>query len=300
MFIRRLPPFDYHSPATVAKALGLLSKLGDKARVLAGGTDLLLAMKERAVVPEHLVNIKGIKALKGISYTGKQGLKIGALTTCAELERSGLVKKWAPALWDAVYVMASPQVRTLATIGGNLCSAVPSADTAPPLIAMGAEAVIAGPKGERRVLVEDLFEGPAKTRVARNEILVSIVVPAQPKQSGGAYLKLMRRAALDLALVGVAAYVSLDADKKTCKEVRVALGAVAPTPIRAPMAEQALSNKEITESLAEQAGKVAGTICSPITDVRASREYRCSMVEVLTKRAVMEAVARAKNGTSKR
>ena len=124
-----------------------MKKYGNKARIIAGGTDLLLAMKKRAVTPEHLVNVKNIKALKGISYDDKKGLKIGALVTVAELEESPLIKEKAPALWDAVSVMASPQVRTLATIGGNLCSAVPSADTAPPLIAMGAEAVLIGAEG---------------------------------------------------------------------------------------------------------------------------------------------------------
>jgi carbon-monoxide dehydrogenase medium subunit len=256
-------------------------------------------MKKRAVTPEHLINLKNIKALKGISYDGKKGLKIGALVTCAELEESPLVKEKAPALWDAVSVMASPQVRTLATIGGNLCSAVPSADTAPPLIAMGAEAVLSGPKGERTMVVEKLFKGPAESKVARNEILTHIRIPKQPERSCAAYLKLMRRAALDLALVGVAAYVCLDKDNKTCKEVRIALGAVAPTPMRAPMAEKLLTGKEVSEALAEEAGKVAGTVCSPITDLRASLGYRCDMVEVLTKRAVMEALTRIKNGTTK-
>jgi len=221
-------------------------------------------------------------------------LIIGSLVTCAELEASTIVKEQAPALWDAAYVMASPQVKTLATIGGNLCSAVPSADTAPPLIAMGAEVVLSGPKGERTMLLEKFFKGPAESKLAKNEILTHIRIPRQPAGSGAAYLKLMRRAALDLALVGAAACVRLDADKKTCREVRIALGAVAPTPMRAPLAEKALTDREITEALAEEAGKVAGTVCSPITDVRASREYRCSMVEVLTKRAVMEAFARAK------
>jgi len=292
MFIRRLPKFEYHTPASMAEALGLLKKYGLKARVIAGGTDLLLAMKKRAVAPEHLVNVKNIKTMKGISYNEKKGLKIGALVTLEELEGSALITEKAPALWDAVCVMASPQVRTLATIGGNLCSAVPSADTAPPLIAMGAEAVLSGPKGERTVLVEKLFKGPAQTKVARNEILTHIQIPKQPDRSSAAYLKLMRRAAMDLALVGVAAYVCLDKDEKTCKEVRIALGAVAPTPIRAPMAEQMLMGKEVTQALAEETGKVAGTVCSPITDVRASLGYRCDMVEVLTRRAVMEAFGR--------
>ncbi len=292
MFIRRLPKFEYHTASSVAEALALLKTYGTKARVLAGGTDLLLAMKKRAVTPEHLVNVKNIKALKGISYNEKKGLKIGALVTCAELEESALIKEKAPALWDAAAVMASPQVKTLATIGGNLCSAVPSADTAPPLIAMGAEAVLVGPKGERTMLVEKLFKGPAESKVARNEILTYIQIPKQPPRSSAAYLKLMRRAALDLALVGVAAFVCLDKDGTTCKDVRIALGAVAPTPIRAPMAEKLLSGKEVTEALADEAGKVAVTMCSPITDVRASLGYRCDMIEVLTRRAVMEAVGR--------
>ncbi len=294
MFIRRLPTFEYHSPASVEEALTLLKTYGNKARVIAGGTDLLLAMKKRAVTPGHLVNVKNLKALKGISYSDKKGLKIGALVTCAELEESPLIREKAPALWDAASVMASPQVKTLATIGGNICSAVPSADTAPPLIAMGAEAVLTGPKGERTMPVEKLFKGPAESKVARNELLTYIQIPKQPQNSAAAYLKLMRRAALDLALVGVAAYVCLDADRKTCKDIRIALGAVAPTPIRASMAEQLLAGKELTESLAAEAAKVAGTICSPITDVRASLGYRCDMVEVLTRRAVMEALGRIK------
>jgi len=296
MFIRRLPRFEYHAPASIKEAIALLRKYGSNARILAGGTDLLLAMKKRVLTPEHLINIKEIVALRGISDDGQQGLIIGSLVTCAELEASPIIKEKAPALWDAAYVMASPQVKTLATIGGNLCSAVPSADTAPPLIAMGAEVVLSGPKGERTMLLEKFFKGPAESKLARNEILTHLSIPRQPAGSGAAYLKLMRRAALDLALVGTAAYVRLDADKKTCKEVRIALGAVAPTPMRAPMAEKVLTNREITEALAEEAGRVAGTVCSPITDVRASREYRCGMVEVLTKRAVMEAFARAKQG----
>ncbi len=294
MFIRRLPKFEHHSAASVAEALDLLKKYGTKARILAGGTDLLLAMKKRAVTPEYLINVKNIKAMKGISYNEKKGLKIGSLVTIAELEGSELVKEKAPALWDAALVMASPQVKTLATIGGNLCSAVPSADTAPPLMAMGAEAVLSGPKGERTMLVEKLFKGPAESKVARNEILTHILIPKQPPKSATCYLKLMRRAALDLALVGVAAYVSLDKDNTTAKEVRIALGAVAPTPVRAPMAEKLLTGKEVTEALADEAGKVAVTLCAPITDLRATLGYRCDMIEVLTRRAVMKALGRIK------
>ena len=295
MFIRRLPRFEYHSPESIPQALGLLKKYGAKARILAGGTDLLLAMKKRALAPEHLVNVKQIKALQGISYDDSKGLIIGALVTVAELEESPLIKEKAPALWDAACVMASPQVKTLATIGGNICSAVPSADTAPPLIAMGAEALLSGPKGERTLPVEKLFKGPAQSNVARNEILTSILIPPQPEKSAAVYLKLMRRAALDLALVGVASYICLDGDK-TCRDVSIALGAVAPTPMRASMAEKLLLGKEMSEEVAEEAGRVAGTVCSPITDLRASLGYRCDMVEVLTKRALVQAFDRINNG----
>jgi carbon-monoxide dehydrogenase medium subunit len=199
-------------------------------------------------------------------------------------------------LWDAVSVMASPQVRTLATIGGNLVSAVPSADTAPPLMVLSAEAHIIGPAGERTCPVEALFAGPSACSLASDDIVTRITIPVPA--GIGSYLKLMRRAALDLALVGVAAYVSLDA-KKVCKEVRIALGAVAPTPIRAGSAEAILHGKVFTEGLAALAARMAGTECRPITDIRASQDYRCSMVEVLTKRALLQAMSRYTQGGEK-
>ena len=292
MFIKRLPKFEYHAPATVAETLKLMAKYRDKASIYAGGTDLLVSMKKREKMPEHLINLKGIPDLKGIRSHGRKGITIGALTTMAELERSAVVKDRCRPLWDAVTVMASPQVRTLGTIGGNLCSAVPSADTAPPLIVLGASARLVGPKGERSVLVEEFFTGPKESALRKNEILTEITIPSLPEFSSGAYLKLMRRNALDLALVGVAAFLRFDSNRKVCKSAKVALGAVAPTPIRAPEAEKALVGKEINESVAAEAGKVASVVCHPISDVRASLEYRCNMVEVLTKRAILEACKR--------
>jgi carbon-monoxide dehydrogenase medium subunit len=287
MFIKRLPRFEYHAPASLPEALELLSRWGEKAKVFAGGTDLLVSMKKREVLPNHLINLKGISELKGVSDE-KEGLKIGALVTLWEIERSKTVKEKYSILWEAVSVMASPQVRTLGTIGGNLSSAVPSADTAPPLIALGASVSLKGIHGERRVRVEDFFRGPGESVLKPDEILTQILIPKPSDGSGGTYLKMMRRNALDLALVGVAVSLRLDSERKVCKEARIVLGAVAPTPIRAPKAEEILIGKEMNEALAKEAGRMASEEARPISDVRASMEYRQTIISILTKRALMK------------
>jgi carbon-monoxide dehydrogenase medium subunit len=292
MFIKRLPAFEYHAPASVAKALDLMAQYKNSGRFIAGGTDLLVAMKKREITPRHLISLSGIAALKGITLDKKGGVKIGALTTLAEIERSDIIQKQFLPLRDAIDVMASAQVRSLATIGGNLCSAVPSADTAPPLIALNASLKLVGPRGDRNVPVEAFFTGPKETIRKANEILTAIMIPKIDTVSAGCYLKLMRRHAMDLAIVGVAAYLKLDREKKTCLEARIALGAVAPTPIRVPEVEALLINKAIDEKVIKEAARLAGMQCRPISDIRASLEYRCSMVEVLTRRAVMEAYRR--------
>jgi carbon-monoxide dehydrogenase medium subunit len=294
MFVRRLPKFEYHAPTSLGEALDHLSRYGDKAKVLAGGTDLLVSMKRRETLPEHLINLKGIQELRHIHYDRKRGLEIGGLVTMGEIERSTIVREKYSVLWDAANVMAAPQIRSLATIGGNLCSAVPSADTAPPLVVLGATVTLAGKNGERTLLVEDFFAGPEVSVLNPDEILSHLSIPSPPENSGGAYLKLMRRNAMDLALVGVAACLALDGGKRVCKEARIALGAVAPTPMRALGAEELLLNQEPDEHLAMEAGKIAAEQAHPISDIRASKEYRTEMVRVLTKRAVMAALKRAK------
>jgi carbon-monoxide dehydrogenase medium subunit len=292
MFIRRLPKFNYHTPSSIPEALELLSVHGGNAKLLAGGTDLLVAMKKRANVPSHLINLKTIPGLSGITADAK-GMTLGALTPIAEIGRSALVRETYSPLWDAARVMASPQIRTLATVGGNLVSAVPSADMAPPLMVLSAQVHITGLSGERACPVESFFAGPSTCSLGATEIVTRITIPVP--RGKGAYVKLMRRGALDLALVGVAAYVSLGA-KQVCNDVRIALGAVAPTPIRAVAAESVLKGKSLTESLALEAGKAAGDECRPITDIRATQDYRRSMVEVLTKRALLQAVDRFNKG----
>jgi carbon-monoxide dehydrogenase medium subunit len=291
MFIKRLPKFEYHAPTSLPEALDLLAKYDGKARVFAGGTDLLVSMKKREVLPEHLISLKGLAELKGIHHE-KEGMKIGASVTLDEIEHSKMIQdKFCP-LWDAVQVMASPQIRSLGTIGGNLCSAAPSADTAPPLIALDASVEIISSKGKRKVLVEKFFKGPEESVLKPGEILTQILIPHPLEKSSGAYFKLMRRAAMDLAQVGVAVCLSFDSEKRICRGAKIALGAVGSTPIRALKAEQILLNKEMNETVGKEAGKIAAQEANPRSSIRASKEYRREMIEVLTKRAVMAAYNR--------
>lgn len=190
--------------------------------------------------------------------------------------------------------MGSPQIRTLGTIGGNLASAIPSADTAPPLIALGAILTLKSVKTERKVPVEEFFKGPGESVLKIDEIISEIKISPPEERSGGTYLKMMRRNAMDLAVVGVATFIKLERDKRYCEGVKIVLGAVAPTPIRATKAEKSVTGKEINESVAEEAGKIASDESKPITDVRATKEYRKTLVSVLTKRGLLKAYNNAR------
>ncbi len=295
MFIRRLPKFEYHTPLTTEDALDLLSQYGERGRVLAGGTDLLVAMKFRRDTPEHVINLKAIEELKGISVDESHLIRIGGLTTLGDIERSEVVGKELPVLRDAVRVMASVQIRNLGTVGGNLCSAWPSADTAPPLIALGASVKVRGTQGERTVLLEDFFQGPGKIDKKRDEILTEVQIPIPEENSSGAYLKLMRRNAMDLAIVGVAAQIQLDPGREKCNIARIALGAVANTPVRATEAEEAVMNKPFDAKTAAEAGQIASENVSPRSSIRASGEYRKEMVAVQVKKALLTSFERIQN-----
>lgn len=281
--------FEYCEPSTIADALTLLQRHGTRARVLAGGTDLLIALKERVDCPEYIVALRGIPGLAGFDDDPTTGLHIGPMVTMRTLETSAVIRARYPVLAGAARTVASMQIRNLATVGGNICRASPSADMAPPLIALGAQALIAGPLSERSVPLEQFFIGPGRTVLEQDELLVGLRVPASPPASGAAYVKHGRRAAVDLALVGVAAMVILSEGR--FRDVRIVLGAVAPTPLRAASAEALLRGREPHESLLAEAGRAAAADSRPISDVRASAEYRREMVEVLTRRALDEAMA---------
>jgi carbon-monoxide dehydrogenase medium subunit len=282
-----LPDFDYYSPETVAEALQLLTQHGDKAKVLSGGSDLIPKMKHEVLAPEVIVSLKNLTELKKIEYVEGKGVVIGARSTHNDIVFSEVLKEKYPSVSNAAATMAANQVRHVGTVGGNIVSAVPSADLPPILIALGAYVKIVGPKGERTLPLEEVFTGPGKTVVALDEILTEIVIP-DGKMTGSTYHKFALRKAGALAVVGVA--VAVEVENNVIKDARVALGAVAPTPMRAVKAEEFLKGKEITAELLEEAGQIASGECKPITDFRASAEYRRDLVRVYTKRGLRKAI----------
>ncbi|OPY77001.1 MAG: Carbon monoxide dehydrogenase medium chain [Syntrophorhabdus sp. PtaU1.Bin058] len=284
IFYRRLPRFDYVVPKTLDEVLKALNKHKGAYRLLAGGTDLIPQLKKREIKePEYVIDLKGISGLDTISYDGN-GLKIGPLATITSIAQSPAVQEHYPILAQAALSMASPQVRNRGTFAGNICNAVPSADSIPSLITLSASVKIRSARKERIVPLEQFFIGPRITALKANEMVVEITVPQQRETSRGVYLKLSPRHSMDLAIVGVA--VTGTCENGICKDIRIALGAVAPTPVRAPTAEAVLQGRQITSALVDEAARNAVTQCSPIDDHRASREYRCDMIYVLTRRAL--------------
>jgi len=282
--------FNYLEPTTINEAISLLSQYNGKAKLIAGGTDLLVQIRNKSIAPEYVIDIGYITGLDYIEHNATQGLSIGALTTIRALEQSDMLQKKYPVIADAAGKLGSAAIRNVATIGGNLCNAAPSADTAPPLIGLSAQAKIAGPDGERIVPLEDFFTGPGSSALKTGELLTEIQVPVPPPGTKGKYLK-HGRSPVDLAVVGVAAIMILDAGE-TCRDIKIVLGAVAPTPIRAKKAEETLRGKKVEPSLIEKAAQVASEEAQPITDVRASASYRTEMVRVFTRRALEQIVAK--------
>jgi carbon-monoxide dehydrogenase medium subunit len=272
--------FNYFTPKSLSEVQDVLARYPEGGVLMAGGTDLLVQMKSKAIAPECLVDLKGL-GLSYISHTGG-GLAIGGTTTLSEIESSALIKEKCPVLAATCSEMASYSIRHLATIGGNLCNAAPSADIAPPLMVLGSRVRIIGPEGERIVPVEEMFTGPGETVLKRGEILTEIQIPDLPPHSGAVYLKYKRNEGMDLALVGVAISMVLNSSRTTCREIRIALGAVAPTPIRASVAEEVLSGNQLKEDLFEETAIKAREAAQPLTDVRCSAAYRTALVEKLT------------------
>ena len=273
---------------SVREAVELLSKYGKKAHLLAGGTDALVKLKQREIAPDILLDIKGIPGLEGIEYRNGGGMRIGPLTTIREIETSPIVQKYLPVLAEAAHVLGSVQVRHRATIGGNICNAIPSADTGPYLIGMGASVKVVGPSGERNLLVEDLFAGSGQNSLGIEEIVTAIEIPAWSRYTGGAYIKHAIKNAVDVAIVCVAVVVATDPLKKVFEEARIVLGAVGPRPIRPKEAEQYVRGKEIKDEVIAMAAELASKDARPRTTV----EYKTEMVRVLTGRAIRQALER--------
>jgi carbon-monoxide dehydrogenase medium subunit len=283
----RLPHFEYVAPKTLEEACHLLAMAPGEASPLAGGTDLLVKMKQRRVIPRYVINLKTIPGMDYIAYDENDGLRIGALATIQSLKNSVVVKRHCRILATAAGVESSVQIRNVATLGGNIANASPAADAPLALITLGASLVLARSGGQREILLEDFFLGPGKTVLQPGEIIREIHVPPLPPRTGGAYLKhAVRRT--DIAIASVAVVLTLDGD--LCHGIKIGLGSVAPTAFRARKAEGLLTGKKITEDLADAAAQAAAEESRPIDDIRAYAEYRAKTILSITKQAIMHAL----------
>ncbi len=285
--------FEYYEPRSIEEAIELLTKLGPEAKVLAGGTDLLVQIKMGVLRPKYIVNIKGIEELRGVRDYGDH-LVIGALTRLRELENNPIVRERFTALYEALKSMASIQIRNMATIGGNLCNASPAADTAPPLMVFNARLVVVGPGGERIVPITGFFQGPKKTVLRHNELLKEIILPYPRGRIGSAFIKISRTS-MDLAKASVAVKLVIGGGN-VVEDVAVALGSVAPTPVRAHSVEDYLRGRVFSRETAMEAARLVVNDISPITDARSTAEYRRHVSKVITFDALLKAFERAVGG----
>jgi len=285
--------FDYLTPTSISEAISLHESYGDQAKYIAGGTDVMVKIKEGKISPQYVISLRHLQGLDHIIYE-KGELKIGAMVTHRMLELSPTIRKEFPILIDAVENIGSVQIRNVATIGGNIVNAVPSADSAVPLITLGAEVRVIGPKGKRAMALEDFFIGPGKTLLKGGEILLEFVIPKLPSHTGAAYWKHTRRAAMELPILGVAVLISLDDDMQTCTEAKIGLGVVAPTPMRAKNAEAILKGKKVDDEILKKAGKAAAQECKARDSIRGKAWYRRDMVELFVQRMAIVAMERAR------
>jgi carbon-monoxide dehydrogenase medium subunit len=285
-----LKRFEYVAPTNILEALQLLDSYGERATLLAGGTDLLVQIKNKERKSSYLIDLKKVPELTGIKNTAKEGLRLFPLTTISEVESSKIIRRNIPILSEAAKTIGSVQVRNRATVGGNLCRAAPSADLVPALLVLDAQLTIRSLDTERIVQLQDFFPGPGETVLEYNEILTEMRI--SPSSSGlGTYLKYGPRQKMDLATVGVAVFIDFDPVDHSCKRVRIALGSVAPTAFRAKEAEKVLLGEKLTLARVEEAAEIAANETSPITDVYGQDWYKRKIVAVLVKRAIMEVQA---------
>ncbi len=289
-----MPRFEYLEPRTIRQAISLLQQHGSQARIVAGSTDFLVRWRLGAWTPQFVVDLQHVPGLDRLSYSARNGLRLGALVRVRTLETHPAVRQRYPALAAAAASFAGVQVRNLATVGGNVCNASPAGDTLPALLAFGAQCRILGPDGERWLALDQFFQGPGRTALQPAEILAELRLPPPLPDTGSLYIKHSPRGAMDIATVGVAAVVSLQDRGRVCREVKIVLGAVAPTPIRAYSAEALLRGQAVTPELLQRAAQEAQRLARPIDDVRASAAYRKSVVAVLAQRTLERAVEMAR------
>lgn len=284
--------FDYEKVFSLQEAYDAVSDSKGVSVFMAGGTDLLVQIKEGKIRPQRVIDVKGIREMDGLEIS-EDKISIGALTSIRTLETSSIALEKVPLLAQAAAKLGSVQVRHRATIGGNICNAAPSAEMAPALLALETQAEICGKAGTKVLDLSDFFLGPGSTVLDEGEILTCLKIPFTPNRQGSVYYKLSTRKAMDLAFVGVAVFLELDRDDQIIK-ARIALGAVAPTPVRVPSAEELLVGRILSNQIARESAELAAQACQPISDHRASAAYRREMVNNLCQRGLVAAYGQAK------
>lgn len=286
--------FSYAAPTTLAEASRLLAGASDKARILAGGTDIIVQLREGLRDADLVVDVKKIPELTELNFSPAKGLRLGASVPCYQIYEHKAVAKAYPALADAARIVGGWQIQSRASVGGNLCNSSPAADTIPALIAHGVTCIIAGASGQREVKVEEFCTGPGKNVLKLGELLVTLIFPPPAAKSSSAYERFIPRNEMDIAVVGAGSWVKLSADGNKIEQARIGLCAVAPTPKFATEASQWLAGQEATEATFEKAGELAKKVATPITDMRGPAEYRTHLVGVLVKRTLAQAAQRAR------
>ncbi len=308
--------YEYHKPKTIEEAIGLMGSLDD-AKFIAGGTDVMVLVRQKKIAPKCIISLRNIPELYYINT--QNGLHIGSGTTHTAIDENEYIKRHYSALTDATSRLGSRQIRNVATIGGNICNAAPSADTACPLLALDAKAILVGPNGSREIFIDEFFTGPGRTILSKNEILKEFVMPKYADNTGSAYIKHTRRQAMDLPILGIAARITVSLSEGSelrckdmfctidnisnilarlsdeglkCEDAMIAMGVVAPRPIRAKKAEVALKGRVLSPALFEEIGNIAANEAEPRDSIRGEAWYRTEMIKVLVKRALIKSIDR--------
>jgi CO/xanthine dehydrogenase FAD-binding subunit len=289
-----LQAFDYVRAQSVDEVVSLLSQNGDQARILSGGTDLIVAIREGRRSAKVVIDVKGLPETSQIEYSAQSGLKFGASVPCYRLYQNKEVATAYAGLMDSAHLIGGIQIQGRASIGGNLCNASPAADSIPTLIAYSTICVIAGPNGVRELPVEEFCIAPGRNALQNGEFLLSLKLPPVKAGSGASYLRFIPRNEMDIAVVGAGAYVELDEGRNNFVAARVSLGAVAPKPLFIKEAGDSLVGKPVNAANIEAAAKIAQAAATPITDMRGTAEYRKHLSAVMARRAIEKAVTRAR------
>ena len=287
--------FGYIAAKTVSEAVALLDEKGQTARILAGGTDIIVQVREARRDVDWMIDIKSIPEVNVLDYNADTGLTLGAAVECYKIYAVDEICDAYPGLVDATKIIGGTAIQGRAGVGGNLCNASPAADCIPPLIVLNASCVIAGPNGERELSTEQFCTGPGQTALEKGEMLVSLKIPAPESNSSSFYLRFIPRNEMDIAVVGAGASVTLDDAKQTIVSARISLGAVAPTPLFAEEASALLAGRHVTDAAINEAAEAAQAIARPISDMRGTVEQRTHLVGVLTRRALNGAIQRIRD-----